>query len=48
MEEMEYLRQKLYETIRLGNADEILRISQELDNFVLYYTKKQLSLKQYK
>lgn len=48
MEEMENLRQKLYETLSLGNADEILRVSQELDNFVLYFTKKQLSLKQYK
>jgi hypothetical protein len=45
MEELENLREKLYETIKMGNPDEILRVSQELDIFVLYFVKKQLSIK---
>lgn len=45
MEELESLREKLYEMIRIGNPDEILRISQELDVFVLHFVKKQLSRK---
>ncbi len=44
MEELENIRKKLYETLQGGNPAEILRVSQELDIFVLYYTRKQLNL----
>lgn len=44
MEELENLREKLYETLKVGNPAEILRVSQELDMFVLHFTKMQLSL----
>ncbi len=45
MEELESLREKLYETIKIGNPDEILKASQELDIFVLFFIKQQLGVK---
>jgi len=48
IEQLEQLRNKLYEVIDTGNAEDILRISQELDDLILFYTKnnfKSISIK---
>ena len=48
LEKLEELRNKLYEVIDNGNAEDILRISQELDDLILFYTKnnfKSISIK---
>ena len=39
MEQMEILREKLYEMIKLGDVNGILKVSHELDALVLKYMK---------
>lgn len=39
LEQLEELRSKLYEVMDTGNTEDILRISQELDDLILFYTK---------
>ena len=39
-EKVEELREKLHETIKLGNSEEILRVSQELDELINLCNKK--------
>ncbi|HOV24949.1 MAG TPA: aspartyl-phosphate phosphatase Spo0E family protein [Pseudobacteroides sp.] len=48
LEQLEELRNKLYEVIDSGNTEDILKISQELDDLILFYTKnnfKSISIK---
>ena len=40
MEKIEELRSKLYSVIQLGNKEEILRISQELDIAILKFLRE--------
>lgn len=39
LEQLEQLRNKLYEVMDTGNTEDILKISQELDNLILCYIK---------
>ncbi len=41
-DQIESLRTKLYEVIDIGNPTEILRVSQELDELIIYQIKKNL------
>lgn len=45
MDHLELLRETLYKLIENGDNDSILRKSQELDEQIVFYMKKQLSLK---
>ena len=42
MNQLEYLRQKLYGEIELGNVESILRVSQQLDELIVCYTANQI------
>jgi hypothetical protein len=39
LDQLELLRNKLYEVMDTGNTEDILKISQELDDLILFYTK---------
>ncbi|HEY9060167.1 MAG TPA: aspartyl-phosphate phosphatase Spo0E family protein [Pseudobacteroides sp.] len=39
LEQLEQLRNKLYEVMDTGNTEDILKISQELDDLILCYIK---------
>lgn len=44
MDEIEYLRQKLYLLLEAGETQSILKASQELDKAIVKYIKAQLNL----
>ncbi|MDP4180335.1 MAG: Spo0E family sporulation regulatory protein-aspartic acid phosphatase [Bacillota bacterium] len=39
LEQLEKLRIQLYEVMDTGNTEDILRISRELDDLILFFTK---------
>lgn len=45
MNQLEALRQKLYEAIEEGNSDDILKVSQELDKLILLYMQINMSVR---
>jgi hypothetical protein len=45
VDQLEILRERLYEMIKLGDVNGILKVSQELDSLVLKYMEKKLNYK---
>jgi hypothetical protein len=43
MQQIEYLRQKLYEVIETGITEEILKVSQEMDELILDYMNSSIN-----
>lgn len=44
MEKIEYLREKLHKAIEIGNIENILKASRELDKAIYAYMQKNLNL----
>lgn len=39
MSQLDILREKLYEVLEKGSFEDVLKLSQELDNLILFYMK---------
>ncbi|HEX9061709.1 MAG TPA: Spo0E family sporulation regulatory protein-aspartic acid phosphatase [Clostridia bacterium] len=44
MDQLESLREKLYEILERGDCEDILDVSRQLDDLILFYTLKQMGL----
>jgi len=44
VDRIEYLREKLYKAIETGNAEHILKTSQELDKLIFYHMELSINI----